>query len=165
MRVSGIQAQRDRETQLYRGEMRGAMERFLTVNGFSGSTPTPSDNQALNVGPASSPAPEFGIEPTPYGVEARIRDSRAPRSDQGPCLYFGPQGQRCSRPAVSNGFCASHLPAQPRQTGQPGVVAAPGVRQKSRIVAIVLFAVAMLQSFWPAISDVIREIIRWLHAH
>ncbi len=147
--------------------MRGAMERFLTVNGFSGSMPTPSDNQALNVDPASSTAPEFGIEPTPYGVEGRFRNSPATSSDQGPCLYFGPQGQRCSRRAVSNGFCASHLPAQLRQPGQPGPtgVAAAGVRQKSRIVAVVLFAVAMLQSFWPAISDIIREIIRWLHAH
>jgi Family of unknown function (DUF5763) len=165
MRVSGIQAQRDRETQLYRGEMRGAMERFLTVNGFSGSMPGPRDNQALNAGPALSTNPQFGIEPAPYGVETRIRSSRAPQSDQGPCLYFGPQGQRCSRRAVSNGFCASHLPAQPRPPGQPGRVAAPGMRQKSRIVAVVLFAVAMLQSFWPAISDIIREIIRWLHAH
>ena len=145
--------------------MRGAMERFLTVNGFSGSTPAPSDNQALNACTESSTNSEFGIEPTPYGIEARFRNSRSPSGDQGPCLYFGPQGQRCSRPAVSNGFCATHLPAQPRQTGQTGVVAAPGVRQKSRIVAVVLFAVAMLQSFWPAISDVIREIIRWLHAH
>ena len=141
------------------------MERFLTVNGFSGSTHAPRDNQALNAGTESGTSPEFGIEPTSYGVEARFRNSRSPSSDQGPCLYFGPQGQRCSRPAVANGFCATHLPAQPRQTGQPDVVTAPSSRQKSRIVAFVLFAVAMLQSFWPAISDLIREIIRWLHAH
>src|SRR5271167_2648316 len=169
MRVSGIRAQRDREAQLYRGEMRGAMERFLTVNGFSGSTPAPNDNQALNVAPQSGTNPEFGIESTPYGVEARIRNSRAPSNDQGPCLYFGPQGQRCSRPAVSNGFCGRHMPAQLGESANPGAPsyarpggAALGSRPLARIVAI---GIAIFAALWPIVADLLREIIRWIHAH
>ena len=75
--------------------MRGAMERFLTVNGFSGSTPAPSDNQALNAGTESGTSPEFGIEPTPYGVEARFRNSPRPEQRSGPLPLF-----RASRPAM-----------------------------------------------------------------
>ncbi len=163
MRVSGIQAQRDRETQLYRGEMRGAMERFLTVNDFSGSPPVPRGNQDLNLDQESAASPEFGIEPTPYGVASAPygveTNSRGTPGDQGPCLYLGPQGQRCDRRAIANGFCARHLPSK---LGEPGVAPRSFRRPLSRIIAV---GFAILAALWPVVADVVREIIRWIHAH
>src|ERR1700689_4447626 len=96
MRVSGIRAQRDHELSLYRGGMRSAMPRFLTVNGFSASPPVPRGSQEVDFDPDASAAPEFGVEQTADGV-ATARYGVAPTilktsSDQGPCLYFGPQG-------------------------------------------------------------------------
>jgi hypothetical protein len=185
--------------------MRSAMARFLTVNDFSGSPPVPRGNQDLNLDPESTTAPEFGIaatgygiepspsgiEPTGYGVEptgygvssTRYGVASADRKnsgDQGPCLYFGPQGQRCDRPAIANGFCRRHLPAQLEQSArfgatspaQPGVaspnskpyagVAFPGSKPFARIVAI---GIAIFAALWPVIADLLREIIRWIHAH
>jgi hypothetical protein len=191
MRVSGIRAQRDDELSLYRGSMRSAMARFLTVNDFSGSPPVPRGNQGLNLDPESTAAPDFGIaptgygiepgpsgiEPTPYGVASTDRKNS---DDQGPCLYLGPQGQRCDRPAIANGFCARHLPEQLNQSArfgatsaaQPGVaspgskpyggVASPGSKPFARIIAV---GIAIFAALWPVIADLLREIIRWIHAH
>jgi hypothetical protein len=162
--------------------MRSAMARFLTVNDFSGSPPIPRGNQDFNLDPEQTAAgPELGLETdsdggetTPYGVSA-TRDGSAfsagkNRNDQGPCLYFGPQGQRCSRPAIANGFCARHMPAQlgqpPAKLGaasyaRPGA-AALGSRPLARIVAI---GIAIFAALWPIVADLLREIIRWIHAH
>jgi len=196
--------------------MRGAMARFLTVNGFSGSPPVPRGNQHLNSDPESNAAPEFGVEPADYGVlptdygvptgptgsEQTPNDvsstrygisstDRGSSADQGPCLYFGPQGQRCDRPAIANGFCARHLPAQinqsarfsatspaqisgasPRSKPYSGVPS-PGFKQYrglpspsskpfARIIAV---GIAIFAALWPVIADLLREIIRWIHAH
>ena len=135
--------------------MRGAMERFLTVNGFSSSAAASRDEEGLNFDAESDSGPEFGVEPT----AREIADARG--GDQGPCLYLGPQGQRCSRRAVANGFCASHLPARPDQSS----VLTSSIKPQSRIVAIVLFVAAILESLWPAFADLFREFIRWIHAH
>jgi hypothetical protein len=189
--------------------MRGAMARFLTVNGFSGSPPVPRDNQDLNSDPESNAAPEFGVEPTGYGVESSPSDSeptsygvsstrygvastaRKISGDQGPCLYFGPQGQRCDRPAIANNFCARHLPAHlnqsarfastsPAQTAgasasskpysglpSPGFkhyrgLPSPSSKPFARIIAV---GIAIFAALWPVIADLLREIIRWIHAH
>ena len=151
------------------------MARFLTVNDFSGSPPVPRGNQDLNFDPEQAAAPEFGIEPVTYGVEpapygvSATRDGGAfvagkNRNDQGPCLYFGPQGQRCSRPAIVNGFCARHTPEQIAQAAPPGS-ALPAAGRKSRIAAIVLAALFIFDNLWPVISEVFREIIRLIHSH
>src|SRR5271157_6011556 len=112
--------------------MRSAMARFLTVNDFSDSSPVPRGNQGLNLDPERAAADsEFGVEPDSYGVEpasyglsTTLDSGRSTsgknRNDQGPCLYFGPQGQRCSRPAIANGFCARHKPVQPGQSARLG---------------------------------------------
>jgi Family of unknown function (DUF5763) len=154
MRVSGIRAQRDDELSLYRGGMRGAMARFLTVNDFSDSPPLRRANEPLHFDPRPA-APEFGVEPANYGVKTPLHN------DQGPCVYLGPQGQRCSRPAIANGFCGQHRPAPPARPGAAPTAAG----RKSPIAAAVFFAIALLENFWPAISDLFREIIRWIHAH
>ncbi len=196
--------------------MRSAMARFLTVNGFSGSPPVRRGNQDLNSDLESNAAPEFGVEPTGYGVEpagygiessptgseptsygvASTRygvatTARKNSDDQGPCLYFGPQGQRCDRPAIANGFCARHLPAHlnrsarfsatsPAQTAgaapsskpysgvpSPGFkhyrgLPSPGSKPFARIIAV---GIAIVAALWPVMADLLREIIRWIHAH
>lgn len=196
--------------------MRGAMARFLTVNDFSGSPPVPRGDQDLNLDPESTTAPEFGIapsgygiepspsgiDPTPYGVEPTgfgvsstrygvASTDRKNSGDQGPCLYFGPQGQRCDRPAIANGFCARHLPEQlnqsarfgPTSTVQAGVASpsskpyagvpspgfkhhgglpSPGSKPFARIIAV---GIAIFAALWPVIADLLREIVRWIHAH
>jgi hypothetical protein len=150
------------------------MARFLTVNDFSGSSPVPRGNQDFNLDPEqAAAAPELGLEPdsdsaeiTSYGVSPAAGKNR---NDQGPCLYFGPQGQRCSRPAIGNGFCARHMPAQLGQSGKLGAVsyarpgaAALGSRPLGRIIAI---GIAIFAALWPVVADLLREIFRWIHAH
>jgi hypothetical protein len=185
--------------------MRSAMARFLTVNDFSGSPLVPRGDQDLDLDPESSAAPEFGIaptgygiepspsgiEPTPYGVEptgfgvSSTRYGVAPTDrknsgDQGPCLYFGPQGQRCDRPAIANGFCARHLPEQlnlsarfgatsadqsgvaPPGSKPYGGVVSPGSKPFARVIAV---GIAIFAALWPVIADLLREIFRWIHAH
>jgi hypothetical protein len=171
------------------------MARFLTVNDFSGSPPIPRGNQDFNLDPEHAAADsEFGVEPdsvglgpnsdsietASYGISAS-RDggiasaTRKNRNDQGPCLYFGPRGQRCSRPALANGFCARHMPAQLGQPGELGKsakggsasyarpgAAALGSRPLGRIIAI---GIAIFAALWPVVADLLREIFRWIHAH
>src|ERR1700691_4554760 len=172
MRVSGIRAQRDHELSLYRGGMRSAMPRFLTVNGFSARPPVPRGSQDVNFDPDASAGPEFGGEPasyglketsdgvatTRYGVASTIRKTS---SDQGPCLYFGPQGQRCDRRAVADGFCRRHLSAQLGETAQPGV-ARSGSKPFARVIAV---GIAIFAALWPVIAELLREIFRWINAH
>jgi len=167
--------------------MRSAMARFLTVNGFSASPPVPRGGQDVNFDPEADAAPEFGvaaadygIEPSPaggesasYGVSSTrygvASTSRKNSGDQGPCLYFGPQGQRCDRRALVNGFCARHLPAQLGQSAKPDAAsyarpgaAALGSRPLARLIAI---GIAIFAALWPVVADLLREIIRWIHAH
>jgi hypothetical protein len=160
--------------------MRSAMARFLTVNDFSGSPPIPRGNLDFNLDPEQAAAdPELGLEPESDGVETTSYgvspDAGKNRNDQGPCLYFGPQGQRCSRPAIGNGFCARHTPAQLGQFGKLGQsaklgpasyarpgAAALGSRPLGRIIAI---GIAIFAALWPVVADLLREIFRWIHAH
>ena len=162
------------------------MARFLTVNDFSGSSPVPRRNQDLNLDQESMTAPEFGIAPTGYGIEpspsgiepagygvaptgvgvSATRYGVAPTDrknsdDQGPCLYFGPQGQRCDRRAVADGFCRRHLPAQLGEASQPGV-ARSGSKPFARVIAV---GIAMFAALWPVIAELLREIFRWINAH
>jgi hypothetical protein len=145
--------------------MRSAMPRFLTVNGFSASPPVPRGSQEVDFDPDASAAPEFGVEQTADGV-ATARYGVAPTilktsSDQGPCLYFGPQGQRCDRRAVADGFCRRHLPAQLGLPSQPGV-ARSGSKPFARVIAV---GIAIFAALWPVIADLLREIFRWINAH
>jgi hypothetical protein len=70
--------------------------------------------------------------------------------DQGPCLYFGPAGQRCNRRAVEGSFCARH---------QPGAVQVLSLPQISRRGVAVIGLLAVL---WPVLADLIREVLRLL---
>lgn len=70
----------------------------------------------------------------------------------GPCLYLGPSGQRCAKPALEGGFCAVHSPGS----------SAAITPSRRRVLAAVAAIIGIL---WPYVDDVVREIIRWVHAH
>jgi hypothetical protein len=69
-------------------------------------------------------------------------------SDQGPCLYIGPAGQRCSRSAVEGGFCPRHRIGEPSE--------APNRPVLKRFIAVI----GVLVALWPLIADLVRELIR-----
>ena len=151
--------------------MRDAMGRVVTVNASRGST-VPSTGQRGEFGIDSGG--EFGVgsltQPTDYGIGSVAkpddygRDFGIPTSpavsvvskgaDQGPCLYFGPRGQRCDRRATNSGFCAIH---------QPDGAAASGIPKPSKKFIASLLAIAAV--VWPYLADIVREVIRWIHAH
>ena len=66
--------------------------------------------------------------------------NRALPGDLGPCLYFGPAGQRCDRRATRDGFCQRHQPGTP-------TISAPFLTPKK--LAAFLIALAML---WPELT-------------
>jgi hypothetical protein len=149
------------------------MPRFLTVNGFSASPPVPRGSQDVNFDPDANAAPEFGVEPAAYrvgqtsdGVASTIRKASG---DQGPCLYFGPQGQRCDRRAAASGFCRRHLPAQLNQSARFGTAspAQPGIasRESKPYARVIAVGIAIFAALWPVIADLLREIFRWISAH
>ncbi len=129
------------------------MERFVTVNDFSGSNAGQGPLE-----PEAAEDREWGFEGpgSDAGTEATGSSlGLSKRPDQGPCLYLGPRGQRCGDPAVSGGFCARH---QPGELGGPKV-AARGVR---RVVAA---GIGILAAMWPILADLLREVLRWIHSH
>src|SRR5277367_6091735 len=129
------------------------MERFVTVNDFSGSNAGPEPLE-----PETAEDREWGFEGGGPDAEAQAAGSgigSLRRSDQGPCLYLGPRGQRCGNPAVSGGFCARH---QPSELGG-AQVASRGV---SRVVAA---GIGILAAMWPILADLLREALRWIHSH
>jgi hypothetical protein len=89
----------------------------------------------------------FEVKPLPRGW------GNATKGKYGTCLYFGPAGERCTRPALEGGFCQRH------RLGAT-TPAASAVTPK-RVVAIL----AALAAFWPVLADLVREFIRWIHAH
>lgn len=73
---------------------------------------------------------------------------------QGPCLYFGPAGQRCERRALPGGFCSRHQPASQLRPSAP--LSAQQISKRALGVA------GILAVLWPILFDVIREIVRLL---
>lgn len=125
------------------------MERFVTVNDFSGSTGVV---RPFNPHPVRDSGTDFRptIADPDWQPTASITPA-AKKYDHGPCLYLGSKGQRCSNPASADGFCAKH---------QPGAAkAASGTA--SRLAA----GIGILAALWPALADLIREVIRWIHSH
>jgi hypothetical protein len=173
------------------------MDRFQTVNGaqdtmhpFGASDllkPPPELLEAAErarVGARGRPGP--GV---PGGVVARRGGAAAGRAsvaeaasvNYGPCLYFGPRGQRCDRRATATGFCARHSAAQAARnakfwdaSAQPDVVEdgddvdarapkdanAESVKRRSRILFALLALAGVL---WPVLNEVLRALISFLH--
>jgi hypothetical protein len=122
--------------------MLGAMDRFLTVNDSSSSS-EPRRLRELHPGDAADWA-----DPLSSLVESGASGT------QGPCLYLGSQGQRCLRPALIGGFCQRH------QSGSE--TAKPGSRGVTRMAAA---GIGILAALWPIVFDILRIIVRWIHAH
>jgi len=104
--------------------------------------------------------PDFRFEDDVDGIGAddlgparmAVASSAPAVSDQGPCLYLGPAGQRCYRRAVKGGFCALH---------QPGAAAIKrGIGKPSKLIAAVVGIMGVL---WPYIYDFLHELFRLFH--
>jgi hypothetical protein len=128
------------------------MDRFLTVNDSSGR---PHRN---------STAADFVFRPSPdsndpddpnYQPVDQPPEPKPPASGAlGPCLYLGPEGQRCARPATEGGFCDKH---------QPGATK-PGANRRA-LPQIVGAGIGILAAAWPIVFDVVRAILHWLRRH
>jgi hypothetical protein len=98
---------------------------------------------------------EFGIKSAPedvvYGIRAGTISVQKPAQQFGPCLYLGPEGQRCNRPALEGGFCSRHDPNAVKSK----------ISVPSRVAAASLGILGVL---WPYVADLVKEIIRWMHS-
>jgi hypothetical protein len=79
----------------------------------------------------------------PVGPEPALRT---------PCLYIGPAGQRCNRPARASGFCSRHR-LNPSDSGEVS---------NATIVKRTVAAIGVIAALWPLIVDLVRELLRLL---
>jgi hypothetical protein len=127
--------------------MPDAMERVLTVNASRDSAKTGGEFGIGSIDEKGDYGDDFGISTLP------ATGAPSSNADQGPCLYLGPRGQRCDRRATNAGFCAIH---------QPGATIG-GIARPSKKLAASLFAIVAV--IWPYLADIVKEVIRWIHAH
>ena len=88
-----------------------------------------------------------------HGYRVRAENDAQDESDTGSygtCLYLGPHGERCDRPAREDGFCLVHSPE----------AAQIGPWTWFRRVAAILVAAAIL---WPIIEAFLEQISHWRH--
>lgn len=86
----------------------------------------------------------------PEELESASAKQVEPSPAHGPCLYLGPRGERCSQPALPGGYCARHH-------------SDPAFRLPGRNYTRVLAAtIALALIVWPYVSDLVRELFRWL---
>ncbi|MFZ0084599.1 MAG: hypothetical protein WA211_08980 [Candidatus Acidiferrales bacterium] len=126
------------------------MARFVTVNDFPGSKaaggPFDPDLEANPGGEFDAARPDAAWQ----AAGSTLADGT--RQNQGPCLYLGPSGQRCSNAATVGGFCTRHQP------GEASTVS----RGVSRLAAA---GIGILAVMWPVLADLLREVLRWIHSH
>lgn len=87
----------------------------------------------------------------PDSIQTIAVNAPAKETDEGPCLYLGPAGQRCYQPALKGGFCAAH---------QPGATSRAKVGKRTKVAAA---AAGIGGALWPYIYDFVRELMRILH--
>lgn len=127
--------------------MPDAMERVLTVNASRDSTTSGGEFGIGSVDEKGDYSDDLGIK------TLSVPGAASGGADQGPCLYLGPRGQRCGRRATRGGFCAVH---------QPGASVGGIAKPSKKLAASVLAIIAVI---WPYLADIVREVIRWIHAH
>jgi hypothetical protein len=115
------------------------MERVVRVNAIGGSSE------------AAEPRGELGVRFN-AAIDQGEQFGQGNRGDQGPCLYFGPAGQRCKERALAGGFCARH-------TSNAGPREATVTVSPRKVIAILAAGVAL----WPILADVVRAILRYIH--
>jgi Family of unknown function (DUF5763) len=124
-----------------------AMERNLSVNAVHGSNPDEL-NQVLS---AAAPAPPEPPKPA--------------RDDQGPCLYLGEGGQRCSKRAIERGFCRSHQGQRDHLNVDADAEQPSEARKRAATPSKVLAAsIGIIGILLPYVIDLVREIFRWIHS-
>src|SRR5215469_11292978 len=88
------------------------------------------------------------LEPLPEAAETPSTAKARPAL--GPCLYLGPAGQRCRKPAIAGGYCPRHH-------------VDPELKAEGRdYTRVVVATVALVIIIWPYVSDLVRDLIRWL---
>jgi hypothetical protein len=92
----------------------------------------------------------FSVHSSDQPTRKQPVSKRALPADLGPCLYFGPTGQRCDRRATKDGFCGRHQPGTP-------TISAPFFTPKK--LAAFLIALAML---WPELTRFLSALARLL---
>jgi hypothetical protein len=131
-----------------------AMDRFLTVN----DSPAGSDDfdRADDLHRDADVGVRRGVHgemPTPEDLfPAEVRAPQVPPHAHGFCLYLGPRGERCSRPAGETGFCSKH-----QQSGAPTPEANPAQVGRRMMTGFALLAIVL-----PILLDVLRALARWL---
>lgn len=135
------------------------MERRLSDNAL-GEHNKRDGLRAIGFGPESESPEPLGRREWGPGFPADDAKLSAPRAgDFGPCLYFGPRGERCSRPALEGGFCARHRGSAQKAVEEPEAESgfAPQLTPK-RLGALIAAAAAL----WPFVAELVREILRHL---
>src|SRR6202008_830858 len=88
----------------------------LGVRGNAGSEPGSEDTTPME-GIEWPSVNVHGFRQTPVMPKPAARPlpvrRRTSDVDLGPCLYFGPPGQRCDRRASKDGFCSRHHAGTP----------------------------------------------------
>lgn len=132
------------------------MERRLRDNAFGVQAKKAGDIRF--VPSAESRGPLRGRELSGYSSRTSALNV-SPAGDFGPCLYFGPGGERCSRRALEGGFCALHRRNAPKSLDEPEEKTGFGpVLTPKRLGALIAAAAAL----WPFVADLVREILRHL---
>ena len=81
----------------------------------------------------------------------------------GPCLFFGPGGERCGRAALANGFCGRHQAGAAGAAGEGRDETDPGAAaRRKKILGVVIGIAGVL---WPVLAALVNEIMRWMHSH
>lgn len=79
--------------------------------------------------------------------------SNAQAANQSACLYLGPAGERCYRPALDNGFCPTHQP-----NASPTALRDRSRSRKKKAAA----TVGIIAAMWPLIEELLRQLFRLL---
>jgi hypothetical protein len=136
------------------------MERVVSVTGTNENEPDSSESR-FDPHPMATDWPEIpGTPDDDTGETAEIDSPLRPNigsGSWGTCLYFGPGGERCSRPADASGFCSRHrggVEVRAVKTGSPA--------KQNRILAAIF---ALLGILWSVLSPLMHALLHWIHSH
>jgi hypothetical protein len=121
------------------------MERREVVNASNENAKL--DGWAFDPG---TPSPIAEAPPTEFPAS---RFPTAQSNTRPLCLYLGPGGGRCYRPALDNGFCTRHQPNQ-----SPSALRDESRARTKKAAA----TVGIVAALWPLIEELLRQLFRLL---
>jgi hypothetical protein len=130
------------------------MERRLNDNALSAPDRRGGTGFVLGV-EAPGPFRDRELEAEPVDVGSKLNALRT--GDFGPCLYLGPAGERCTRPAMEGGFCARHRRSGSKYAEGPGEDSRFRLELTPKRLGALIAAAAAL---WPIVADLVKEILR-----